>query len=115
MTVMPAMLTFERSFTPARSSTFGPTTQNGPISTSSASLAPSDTRAIGSILATSGVRDHRAEFGFSHELTTDLRFAAVPPHVLAPRGAVHVVLEHIAWKHRLSELGFIDGEEIDDV
>src|SRR5437868_9911829 len=105
---MPETLTFDKSFTPARRSTFGPTTQNGPISTSSASLAPSATRAIGSILATSGVRDHRAEVGFGHQLTADLGLAAVPPHVLAPCRAVHVILEHVAWHHRLAELGFVD-------
>src|SRR5882757_901702 len=109
--VTPVTLTCDNSRTPARNSTLGPTVQNGPTSTSSASLAPSATRDEGSIRGISGLCDHRAELGLGDDVAVDLGFAAEPPHVLAPLEALHVIFEPVAWDHGLAELGFIDGQE----
>src|SRR5918995_3591632 len=110
MTVTPVTLTCDRRRTPARNSTLGPTMHNGPISTSSASFAPSATRDEGSIRGTSDLCDHRAELGLGDDLAVDLGLAAEPPHVLAPLDAVHVIFEPVAGHDRPAELGLVDGE-----
>src|SRR3954462_14915234 len=113
MAVTPATLTWETSRTPVRNSTRDPTVQNGPISTSSAILAPSATRDEGSIRGKLCLCDHGAELGLGYDLVADLGLAAKPPHVLAPPDAVDVVFEHVAGQHRLAEFGFVDGQKID--
>ena len=89
--------------------------QNGPTSTSSASLAPSATRDEGSIRGNVSPHcDHGAELGLGHDLAADLGFAAEPPHVLAPLDPGHVVLEHVARHDGLAEFGLVDGQEVDE-
>src|SRR5690606_10201999 len=97
-----------------RNSTAGPTTQYGPISTSSATCAPSATLAVGSIRATLDLDNHGADLGLRPHLAPHLGLTAIPPHVAAIVDLGHVKLDDITGHDRPPEFRFVDRQEIDE-
>src|SRR6185436_3819323 len=73
---------------------------------------PSETLAVGSILATASiVHDHGADIGFGCEFATDLCFAVEPPHALLLRLFRHVIFHDISRNDGPAEFRLIDGKE----
>src|SRR4249920_2982542 len=56
---------------------------------------------------------HRADFRFGDDLTINLGFTAVPPHVPFVSDFRDVILEGIARRHGPAEFRFVDGHEVD--
>src|ERR1700733_2108285 len=115
MLVWPVTCTWATRRQPSSIATSGPTTQYGPIDTPRPIVAPGAIRAVGSIavIARSYAVDYRADIGLGHDLSGDLGFAAVPPHVLSSGGLGHVIFDGITRKHRLAKFRLVDCEKID--
>src|SRR5262245_49813976 len=117
MLVRPVTTTWLISLTPRASFTSGPTTQKGPISTSSASSAPVSTIAVGCTLELGiiGIQNHGADLGFGDHLPIDFGFAIKPPSAAAAANLAHMVVKVVAGQHGLAELGAVYPHEIDEL
>src|SRR5215470_19216062 len=110
MIVWPATCTLAMRRHPSPTITSGPTTQYGPIDAPSPIRAPGAMQAVGlmAFIAGSYVADDCADLAFGHDTAGNLGFAAVPPHVLTPRGLGHMVFHGIARIDGLAEFRFIN-------
>src|SRR5262245_17316139 len=117
MLVRPVTTTWLISLTPRASFTSGPTTQKGPISTSSASSAPGSTIAVGCTLELGIIRiqNHGADLGFGDHLPVHFGFAIKPPGAAAAANLAHMVVKMVAGQHGLAKLGAVYPHEIDEL
>src|SRR3954447_3178219 len=115
--VSPSTTTWAISLTPASSTTSAPTTQYGPIATSSANVAPGATIAVGWICGMRNliVEDHRGEDCLGHQLAADFGAAFEFPDVAAVALLRDTNMKAIAGKNRAAETGVIDTHEINQL
>src|SRR5712691_6487974 len=114
MDVRPMTCTLATRRHPSPTTTSGPMMQYGPIDAPAPIVAPGATRAVGSIalIAISYVVDDRADLALGYDLSGDLGFAAIPPHVLALGGLGHVVFDSVTRIYGPAEFCLVDGEKI---
>ncbi len=62
-----------------------------------------------------GVGQHGADLGFGDGVAVDLRLAEEPPDAAAVADLAHMIVQLVAGKYGLAELGLVDPHEIDEL